>query len=43
MALSEDTVHLIAGQTRLEDEYKDPDVLPKVKNAANVMYANIVS
>ena len=27
------TVHLLAGQKRLKDEYKDPDVLPKVNEA----------
>ena len=28
--LHEDSVNLLTGQERLEDEYKDPDVLPKV-------------
>ena len=31
--VSENTGHLLAGQKRLEDEYKDPDVLPKVNKA----------
>ena len=31
--MSENTGHLLAGQKRLEDEYKDPDVLPKVNKA----------
>ena len=26
----EGTVHLLAGQKRLKDEYKDPNMLPKV-------------
>ena len=29
----EDTVHLLAGQKRLKDEYKDPDVLPKINKS----------
>ena len=33
MGVSEDTVHIIAGQKRLKDEYKDLDVLPKVNKA----------
>ena len=33
MVLCEDTVCLLAGQKRLEDNYKDPDVLPKVNKA----------
>ena len=28
--MHEDTAHLLAGQKRLEDEYKDPDVLPRI-------------
>ena len=34
--LCEEMVHLLAGQKRLEDEYKDPDVLPKVNKAGMV-------
>ena len=30
MVVQEDTVHLLAGQKRIKDECKDPDVLPKV-------------
>ena len=30
MEVHEDAVHLLAGQKRLKDEYKDTDVLPKV-------------
>ena len=30
MGVSEDTGHLLVGQKRLEDDYKDPDILPKV-------------
>ena len=39
MGMSEDKVHLLAGQKRLKDEYKDPDVLPKVDktNMAGMM------
>ena len=33
MGVHEDTVHLIAGQKRLKDKYKDPDMLPKVNKA----------
>ena len=33
MGVHEDTVHLIAKQSRLKDKYKDPDVLPKVNKA----------
>ena len=29
--VSEDRVCLLTGQKRLEDDYKEPDVLPKVK------------
>ena len=28
MGICEDIVHLLAGQNRLKDEYKDPDVMP---------------
>ena len=31
--VQEDTVHLLAGQNRLEDECKDPDIFPKVIKA----------
>ena len=30
MGVCEDTVHLIGGEKRLEDDYKDPNMLPKV-------------
>ena len=30
MIVQEDIVHMLAGQRRLEDGYKDPDILPKV-------------
>ena len=30
MGVQENTVHLLAGQKRLKDEYKNPDVLPKI-------------
>ena len=33
MGACEDIVHLLAGQKRLEDDYKDPDMLPKVNTA----------
>ena len=33
MGVHEDTVHLLAGQKRFEDKYKDPDMLPEVDNA----------
>ena len=33
MGVQEDTVHLLAGQKRLKDDYKDPDMLPKVNKA----------
>ena len=33
MEVQEDIVHLLAGQKRLEDKYKDPDVLPRVNKA----------
>ena len=33
MGVHDDTVHLLVGQKMLEDEYKDPDVLPKVDKA----------
>ena len=33
MGVQEDTMHLLGGQKRLEDKYKDPDVLPKVNKA----------
>ena len=33
MGVCEDTVCLLTEQKRLKDEYKDPDVLPKVKKA----------
>ena len=29
----EDTVHLLAGQNRLKDDYKDPGMMPKVNKA----------
>ena len=30
MIVHEDTMHLLAGEKKLEDKYKDPDVLPKI-------------
>ena len=33
MGMYEDRVHLLAGQLRLKDEYKEPDMLPKVDKA----------
>ena len=33
MKVSEDTVHLLAGQQMLEDEYKDPVMLTKINEA----------
>ena len=33
MGVQEDTVHELAGQKRLEDEHKDPDMLPNVNKA----------
>ena len=30
MGVHEDTVHLLAGQKKLKDKYKDPDVLRKI-------------
>ena len=33
MGVNEDTVHLPAGQKKLEDKYKDPDVLPKINKS----------
>ena len=33
MGVHENTVYLLAGQKQLKDDYKDPDVLPKVNNA----------
>ena len=33
MGVHEDTVNLLAGQKTLEDEYKDPDVLPKINKS----------
>ena len=30
LGVHDDTVHLLAGSKRLEDRYKDPDMLPKV-------------
>ena len=32
MEVNEDRVHLLAGQKKLEDKYKDPDVLPKIRD-----------
>ena len=29
----EDTVHLLAGEKKLEEKYKDPDVLPKINKS----------
>ena len=34
MGKHEDTVHLLAGKKKCKDEYKDPDMLPKVNKAA---------
>ena len=31
--VQEDIVHLLAGQKRLKDDYKDPDVLPKINKS----------
>ena len=33
MGVNEDTVCLIEGQKKLEDEYKDPNVLPKINKS----------
>ena len=33
MGVCEVTILLLAGQKRFEDEYKDPDVLPKINKA----------
>ena len=33
MGVHEDTVHLLAGQKKINREYKDPDVLPKVNKS----------
>ena len=33
MGVHEDIVHLLAGQKRLEDDYKDPDVLPRINKS----------
>ena len=33
MGVQDGTVHLLSGQKRLKDDYKDPDVLPKFNNA----------
>ena len=33
MGVHKDTVHLLMGQKRLEDKYKDPDMLLKVNKA----------
>ena len=33
MGVRESTVHLWADQMRLEDEYRDPNMLPKVNKA----------
>ena len=30
MGVCKNTVHLLAGQKRIKDKYKDPDMLPKV-------------
>ena len=40
--MHEDTVHLLVGQKKLEDEYKDPDELPKISKSdmAGMMEAN---
>ena len=32
-AVNEDTVHLMKGQKKLKDEYKDPNMLPKIKKS----------
>ena len=39
--MQEDTVYLLAGQNRLKDYYKDPDILPNVNkvNMAGIMEA----
>ena len=33
MGVNEDTVCLITGQKKLEDEYKDPGMLPKINKS----------
>ena len=33
MGKHEDTVHLLAEQKKLDDEQKDPDILPKINNS----------
>ena len=33
MGVHEDTIHLLAGQKKLKDEYKDPDMLPKINKS----------
>ena len=33
MGVNENTVHLMAGQKKLEDEYKDPNMLPKINKS----------
>ena len=31
--MHENTVHMLAGQKKLEDAYKDPDVLPNINKS----------
>ena len=33
MGVNKDTVHLMLEQKKIEDEYKDPDVLPKINKS----------
>ena len=33
MRVNEDTLHLMTGQKKLEDKYKDPKVLPKINKS----------
>ena len=36
MGVHEDTVHLLAGQKRLKDDFKDPDMMPRpLKNISD--------
>ena len=33
MEVQEDTLYLLAGQKKFKDEYKNPDMLPKIKKS----------
>ena len=33
MGVNEETMHLLAGQKKLKDEYKDPNMLPKINKS----------